>query len=116
MKANIELKKTYRASGNVWGALWGGGEGGYSARPIASDNRKELIKTAEKMLEDGSLDSGMGFECLLGAVLDVETVETLTLKNSGSQTRGKQYSRSEHELIEIGKLSEAAAEVLYNSI
>jgi hypothetical protein len=72
---------TYSSKGIVLGHLWGGGKGGYKARPINGKTKlNELIIEAKKMLADGSLDGGMGFECLTGAVLIIDKVEKRMIK------------------------------------
>lgn len=90
--------KTYRSKGLVYGNLWGGGRGSYPAVELAGPTKKKLLKQARAMLKDGSLDSGMGYESLIGALLAIEEVETI-------EKDGKQYTRSEIELETIGKLS-----------
>jgi len=87
----------YKSRGSVLGKLWGGGEGEYPAREIEAKTKKELIKEAKKMLKDGSLDSGMGFEYLIGAILEIEEIETI-------EKDGFEYKRSEYFTETIGKM------------
>lgn len=94
------MSKLYKATGLVLGNLWGGGTGAYPARKLEDKKYKGLIVQAERGLSDGWLDSGMGFESLVGALLVVETVETIY---KGS----KDYSRSDFEEIAIGDLGES---------
>lgn len=63
--------------GAVLGNMWGGGRGYYQARRIAGEyeHAGEIEQKALDMLADGSLDSGMGFDGLVGAVLDIEEIE-----------------------------------------
>lgn len=68
--------KTYKSQGLVYGRFWGGGEGSYPARKLTDETYESLIEQAKKGL-DGSLDSGMGFERLLGAVLDITEITTI---------------------------------------
>ena len=96
--------KVYKSTGVVWGHNWGGGQSGYKAEPLQAKTLKKLLKENNEMLEDGSLDSGMGFESLYGAVLDIEEVETIT-KN------GKEYSRSEYFIETIGEVSEVEVDI-----
>jgi hypothetical protein len=91
--------KTYKSKGYVLGNLWGGGVGAYPAEKLEASTKAGLIKKAEKMLADGSLDSGMGYESLIGAILDIETVEQI-------EKYGKAYFRSEFDWHFIGKLTE----------
>jgi hypothetical protein len=58
----------FKSTGLVYGSYWGGGKGAYSARKLSADTKEELIKKATEGL-DGSLDGGMGFESLIGALL-----------------------------------------------
>jgi hypothetical protein len=90
--------KSYKATGQVYGYLWGGGQGAYPARTIESKNQAELIKRAEVMLADGSLDSGMGFESLTGALLEIETYTEIIHK-------GNPFHRSDFKLRFIGRLT-----------
>ncbi|MBW1973787.1 MAG: hypothetical protein JRI44_13275 [Deltaproteobacteria bacterium] len=99
--------KKYQSTGVVYGKLWGGGFGGYPARKLESKTKTGLIKKAEKML-DGSLDSGMGFEYLKGALLSIEEIETIR-KNE------KDYQRSEFESCFIGELDEEEQDFLIES-
>lgn len=93
-------------SGKVYGRLWGGGEGAYDCtKEYGFKTRAALVKKAREMLKTGALDSGMGYESLIGALLVIEKVETLTVK-------GKQFSRSEYEDIFIGKLTEKQRDFL----
>ena len=98
--------KTYKSTGLVLGNMWGGGTGSYPARMIKAKTRKELIETATKMLKDGSLDSGMGFESLKGALIDIEEIETIEID-------GKNYTRTEYDTESIGDLSDADIEFLF---
>lgn len=91
--------KTYRSEGLVYGKLWGGGEGAYPARKLERMNRDTLLAKAKEMLEDGSLDSGMGYEYLIGALLVIEEIETITVNELD-------YQRSEYEYIFLGHLTE----------
>ena len=92
------MKKSYSSTGIVLGNLWMGGRAGYRAERLKAKTKKALLKKAQTMLENGSLDSGMGFKGLIGALLDIKTTETI-------QVKGKDYSRTETELEFIGKLT-----------
>ena len=91
--------KRYIATGYVLGKLWGGGEAAYPSEKIESVSKINLVKKAEKMLDDGSLDSGMGYENLIGAMLSIEEIDYRVIG-------GKDFSHSEYETIYVGKLSE----------
>lgn len=105
------MKKEYNlVDGYVYGRLWGGGEGAYPVRKMGGfSTRAELLKEAKKALKDGSLDSGMGYESLIGARLDIEEVETI-------ERDGKEYKHREYEMEFIGKLTEKQEEFLLELI
>jgi len=67
---------TYRATGIVLGNCWGGGVCGYAANTIKATNRASLVQQIENGIKDGSLDSGMGFESLIGAVMVIDEIDT----------------------------------------
>lgn len=92
--------KTYNVSnGLVYGLLWGGGHGAYPSKKLYDYTSKtRLITKATAMLNDGSLDSGMGYQNLTGALLIIEMNETVNVKN-------KEYARQEYEDVFIGKLT-----------
>jgi len=90
--------KTYKSSGLVYGNFWGGGAGAYPAEKGYSHNYKELKEDIENGIKDGSLDSGMGYESLKGALIIVETIRTIVIK-------GKEYTNSSFKKIYFGDLS-----------
>ena len=89
----------YIAKGLVLGNYWGGGKGSYPTKKLENDDKDELLKEAVNKLEDGSLDSGMGYESLIGAILNIEEIDTKIID-------GKEYSRSEFSIESIGILTE----------
>lgn len=95
----MEKKITYTAKGTVLGNLWGGGKGAYPTTVITGDSMEEVIEKAEKALNDGSLDSGMGYESLIGAVLDVEVKTRINIED-------KPFFNREWEQITVGKVDE----------
>ena len=102
--------KRYNAKGFVYGKLWGNGYGAYPSRVIMDTNSKgELLKQAAEALKNGNLDSGMGFESLKGAVLEIEEVETVYVG-------GKEYKRRQHQTEVIGNLSEEELEFLEDQL
>lgn len=90
-------KRKYKSRGIVLGNCWGGGQCSYQAKTIETDTREELIKIAKEQLEDGSLDSGMGYESLVGAILEIEERETQSID-------GKDFYRDTYELSTIGEI------------
>lgn len=99
MDTEKKTKIVYKAKGEVMGFLWGGGKGGYPTIPLEGSTEKEILQKAEKGL-DGSLDSGMGFERLTGAILSIRKVTRKTIK-------GKEFVNDEFLGFKyVGKLSE----------
>jgi len=96
---------TYKANGMVLGKLWGGGIGGYPAEILTADNLTELDKQIERGIEDGSLDGGMGFESLIGAMMSIETIDSRTID-------GKKFIASEIEIKVYGYITEKQEEML----
>ena len=95
----------FYSSGVVHGRYWGGGEGAYSARKFSGDTKEEVIEKATAALEDGSLDSGMGYEKLIGALL---TIEERTIV----EIEGKQFTNREYHGVFIGDLNEEQQDFL----
>ena len=96
--------KEYRARGMVIGNLWGGGIGGYPSEELKAKTKEDILKQANKGVKEGTLDSGMGFDGLRGAVLNIEEIETI-------EKNGKKYSRSEYIMETIGNLTEREEEL-----
>jgi len=94
MKTTVKFEST----GLVFGNYWGGGKGSYPARKLYAETKSDIIEQAEKGL-NGSLDSGMGYESLIGALLVITEITTINLK-------GKNYVHKEDDIIFIGDLSE----------
>lgn len=72
-----KVRFSVHRGGVVLGNLWGGGRGYYPAAIIAGEFERgeEITMEAAKMLDTGALDSGMGYESLMGAVLAIEEIE-----------------------------------------
>ena len=93
------MKTSFKSTGTVLGLLWGGGTGAYPATNLTETTKEKLLEKAIKGL-DGSLDSGMGFERLLGAKLIITKITTRNI-------RGKEFINEETELEFIGELNNA---------
>jgi hypothetical protein len=106
-KAVMDFQVRFEAKGIVLGNYWGGGKGGYAAKRIKANTLEELLTIATKMLDDGSLDSGMGYESLIGASLEVSTITTVLIND-------KEFINTETEIHFIGDLSEEESEFLEN--
>ena len=103
------MVKEYSAKGLVYGKLWGGGFGSYESRELTAKTRAGIISQAKKEVKSGALDGGMGFEFLKGAVLNIKTQETITVKS-------KQYNRSVFGQVYIGNLTEKEKEFLSENV
>lgn len=101
----MEKKVRYEAQGCVLGNYWGGGAGSYPTIRIEGDTKEEVLEKANKALENGSLDSGMGYESLIGAMLDVTCITTVEID-------GKPFTNEETEIEHIGDLTEAQFDFL----
>jgi len=99
---------TYKASGIVLGNCWGGGSGGYPAHEINANSLRELNEEIEEQLKNGSLDSGMGFESLIGAIMIIDTVDI-------RQIDGKRFVAHDYEQEIYGDLSEKQQDFLIES-
>ena len=90
--------KTYKIEGFVLGNYWGGGYGSYPSVTLKNNNLKKLMKEANEGLKEGWLDSGMGFDGLKGAIIEVFTTDTI-------KKNGKEYFNTESEIEFIGDLT-----------
>jgi len=101
--------RKYKATGLVYGKYWGGGEGSFKAENYEAKTKKTLDKMINKGVDNGSIDSGMGYQEVLGVLMDVETIETI-------EKNGKEYQRSEWEQEFYGDLSEKQQDFLMDNI
>jgi hypothetical protein len=101
--------KTYEATGLVYGKLWGGGFGAYPMIKLRAKTKEALLTEARRELNTGGLDSGMGFEYLKGAYLDIEEIESI--KARGDKT----YTRSEYIDAFIGDLTDKERDFLLSA-
>ena len=93
------MERKFNAKGLVYGNYWGGGRGAYPSESFEGHSSLEaLMAKARKMLKSGALDSGMGFESLIGAYLVVEEVRSI-------DQIGETFSRSVYSHHFIGRLS-----------
>ena len=105
----MTLKTTYSIKGHVLGTLWGGGKASYPTVKLEGPDRAALLLEAENKLVDGSLDSGMGFETLHGAILEVRQLIFVTINE-------KLFVNKEYSIEFIGILSEGQQEFLQQVI
>jgi len=89
---------TYRATGIVLGNCWGSGQGSYPAIEITATNGASLVQQIENGIKDGSLDDGMGFESIVGALMCVETIDVREID-------GKTFTAIDYEDEYFGDLT-----------
>ena len=109
-KMNKEKIK-YKAKGVVLGNLWGGGKGFYTARTLEAENLSNLKAQIIKGIKTGSLDSGMGYESLIGAVMEITKITEVIIE-------GKPFINKEAELKSFSiptEFEEEAENFLYAS-
>lgn len=94
-------KTTYRTYGTCLGKLWGGGEGAYPTHIYTADDLDTLIKTVKAEVESGAIDSGMGFEKIIGTVMTIET--TTTIEVDGQEYKNITYGDEE---VVFGELTD----------
>ena len=100
-------KVTFTAKGYVLGNCWGGGIAGYTSRTITGTSLKDIKEQAIDGL-DGSLDSGMGFESLIGAKLHIRVDTTKVIG-------GKNYVNTEYKRpLFVGKMTRKERMFLLN--
>lgn len=75
----MKKQVTFTAKGVVLGNFWGGGKGAYPAQECSAHSEQELIEQIRSRLDDGSLDSGMGYESLIGAAMTITTTTQIEL-------------------------------------
>tara|TARA_R110000822_G_scaffold7020_1_gene29096 strand:+ start:149 stop:475 length:327 start_codon:yes stop_codon:yes gene_type:complete len=95
----MEKKKTYKATGFVLGNYWGGGTGAYATIEFTADTKEELLEKANVALKDGSIDSGMGYESLIGAILDITVTTKVELEDEN-------YFNEKFEFDTVGELTD----------
>lgn len=98
---------SYHSHGKVLGNYWGGGSGSYTAREFTTDSLEEIMLLNTNALRDGSLDNGMGFESLIGAIIIVTTTTKIIIDN-------KDFYNTEEYTHIIGNLNDDELEFLEN--
>lgn len=95
----MEKTLNYKAKGMVLGNLWGGGIGAYPTKWVYGYTKEELLDNAKKSLDDGSLDKGMGFESLIGAVLNITIITKIEIDD-------EIFINEKFEFDSVGELSD----------
>lgn len=85
--------KTYKARGCVWGATWGGGESGFAAENIEANTLPELRKQVYTGIKEGWLDAGMGFQSLLGAIMEIIETDTRIIDGKAFTHKTRWFER-----------------------
>lgn len=103
------MKKTkrYNVKGYVLGYLWGGGEGAYPSKEFTANTKRDILIKLRDGIKDGSLDSGMGYESLIGGIFNIERITTVKID-------GDDYTHSDHEQVFYGKLTKKQKSFLTN--
>jgi hypothetical protein len=79
-----KIRTTYHASGVVYGKYWGGGSGWYDATDFTDYKSIDDLQTAiQRALLDGGLDSGMGYEKLIGAKMTIIKEDRMSSDDGG---------------------------------
>lgn len=79
-ESSLPQEKTYHADGIVLGYLWGGGEATYPSRCYNGyKSREELVEHMKLDLKSGQIDGGMGFECLISAMMEIKEVTRIEM-------------------------------------
>ena len=96
----------YKASGIVYGNLWGGGRGAYPAEVLNHSDINGMREQILNGIREGWLDSGMGFDGLIGSLMNICTIETVEID-------GKEFVNKEYNIEYFGSLDEKTKDYLY---
>lgn len=106
MQNTNQISKIFNSTGFVFGKFWGEGKGSYEAEKLRGfSSEKDLLKEARRQLKSGSLDSGMGYQKLIGAILEIEEKSTTIIND-------REFTNSEFSYKFIGKLTKREKEFL----
>lgn len=105
----MEKTITYSAKGLVYGLDWFQNSCAYTSIEIKANTKEELDRIIDNKLEDGSLDSGMGFYDLKGALMNIKIISEIEVEN-------KIYTNIESELEFYGELSDKEMDFLKENI
>ena len=88
----MNISKTFRADGDIFGYLWGGGVASYPTGPplFRANSLEELRAAIQAAIENRTIDR-FGFEALIGAVMLMTTVSTV-------EVEGKNFMREDSEV------------------
>jgi hypothetical protein len=63
------------ATGYVYGKYWGGGESAYKALNLSFETREELVKHLSELKSFNELDSGLGYQEVIGGIYAVQEIK-----------------------------------------
>lgn len=98
----------YSADGIVLGNLWGGGKGYYPARKYYAETFTKLKNEIKEDFESGALDSGMGYESLLGAMMVIT-------KHIAIEIEGVCFGNESKRRMWLGKINKREAREVYRN-
>lgn len=78
---NHQTKEIWNATGLVYGRGWGFNYGAYPSISFQNDSYEGLIAEANKALDNESIDSGMGFESIKGALLEITCTTSIEIED-----------------------------------
>jgi len=100
------MKTSYSAKGYVVGIHWGEKvKSAYPSKEVKAETLEELKVKIEKGICDGTLDSGFGFQNLIGAYMRVTTHRTI-------EVEGFLFENTSCDYEFHGQLSESDVEFL----
>lgn len=100
---------SYHSHGKVLGKYWEGGSGSYNTTVFTANSLEELLVLNNNALNDGSLDSGMGYKSLIGAILIITITTKIVFEN-------EDYFNTKEDIEFIGELNDEQTEFLEQSI
>lgn len=92
----------YTAEGIVFGNYWSGGRGYFRAHTYSAETFTAMKDGIKKDFESGALDGGMGYESLIGALMEITKHTTIVKK--GIAFTNKRVSR-----MWLGKINKREA-------
>jgi len=96
---NHETQEQVIAKGIIYGLLFDGTSGSYPSINFYGETLEKVELKANKALEDGSIDSGMGFESIKMALLYVTTTTSIKVE-------GYTFTHEEETTLMIGNITE----------
>lgn len=76
----FETTEVWDANGLVYGRDWEFNYGTYPSISFQNDTYEGLLAEASKALANDSIDSGMGFESILGALLEITCITSIEIE------------------------------------